>query len=124
MTVICPYCGSEAKLVGGSMVYPHRKDLYHLKFWLCAPCDAFVGTHKDSPQHHPLGTLAGPQLREMRKKAHALFDPKWKKGNRTRKEAYIWLSTQLKISIKKCHIASFNFEMCKKVIRACEGKLN
>lgn len=42
LTPVCPYCNQPSVLVGGSVVYPHRKDLRHLKFYSCQPCGAFV----------------------------------------------------------------------------------
>ena len=64
MKIFCNECNKEvhANLVTGDNVYPHRQDLYNLHFWICPNCSAFVGTHKNSPDHKPLGTLAGPNL--------------------------------------------------------------
>lgn len=46
--------------------------------------------------------------------------PYGKKNSMTRKEAYHWLSEQLNINAKKCHIAMFDDEMCDKVIQICK----
>lgn len=64
---ICPYCNKAAELVDGTAVYPHRSDLAHKRFWLCKPCDAWVGTHRDSKKHLPLGRLADKELREAKR---------------------------------------------------------
>lgn len=40
--VECPYCKSAAELVGGDVIYPHLPWLHDKKFWMCAPCDAYV----------------------------------------------------------------------------------
>ena len=69
--VVCPYCGQVAVLVDSSIVYGRSFGL----IYLCAPCDAYVGTHKGSPRHAPLGTLANKELREARLKAHEILDP-------------------------------------------------
>lgn len=113
--VICPYCKNPAQLVTGRDVYPLREDLRFLKIWQCGPCDARVGCHKDTKI--PKGTLANTELRHCRIQAHKLFDPMWKKGAKSRKEAYIWLSKKLGIPPKKCHIGNFNKYMCERVIK-------
>jgi hypothetical protein len=41
--------------------------------YLCVPCDAYVGTHKNSKDHKPLGFLANRGLREARKAAHLVL---------------------------------------------------
>ena len=58
-TVKCSYCGNDAELVGGESVYPHRPDLYYLKFYQCLPCDAWVGCHRGTtkPRWAGLPTL-------------------------------------------------------------------
>jgi hypothetical protein len=33
MKPICPYCDREAALTTGAKIYPHRADLFGLKFW-------------------------------------------------------------------------------------------
>lgn len=63
MKVVCDYCGADAKLVTGDVIYPHRHDLRARRFWQCVPCDAYVGTHANSLNHHPLGRLANAELR-------------------------------------------------------------
>jgi len=115
----CHYCGGEAKLVGGEVVYPHRPDLYKLRFWLCDPCDAFVGVHKNSPHNAPFGSLAKRGLRKLRSKAHAIFDPMWKTKCVTRKKAYKLLADKLGVRVEDCHISHFNVEQCEDVIRLC-----
>lgn len=118
--ITCQYCNQHAKLVRGDVIYPHREDLASLFFWHCAPCDAFVGTHKNSPNHAPLGILANKNLRAMKKRAHAAFDPLWMtKKYMSRSESYKWLAGQLGLTKDECHIGMFNEETCKKVIDTC-----
>jgi hypothetical protein len=111
----CPYCSNQSVQVGGLKLYPHRKDLEEKTFYLCEPCDAFVGTHKGT--NKPLGTLANKPLREVRKLAHATFDPLWKDGQYGRGEAYRRLAKAMELSRENCHIAMFNIEQCKQVIQ-------
>ncbi len=112
----CDYCKNEANLVNGDAIYPHRKDLYNLKFWLCKPCGAYVGCHKNSKNNAPLGRLANAELRKAKSDAHAKFDPVWKSGRKTRSSAYLWLANELGIKFSECHIGMFDLAMCKKVI--------
>lgn len=116
----CDYCGQVAKLVSGEKIYPHRKDLWRLDFYLCAPCDAYVGCHKGS--YRPLGRLADAFLRVEKSKAHAAFDPLWKSRKMTRGAAYKWLAEQLSISKDECHIGMFSAVMCRRVVEICNKR--
>jgi len=123
MEIECQYCGGSAKRVDSSVVYGRS----YGDIFLCAPCDAYVGVHKSSGL--PLGKLANRELRDWRKKAHAAFDPTWKRriknGNSksyVRNKAYSWLASKLDIPREACHIAMFDCEQCKKVCQICEGK--
>lgn len=111
---LCPYCNNLAELVNGEIVYPHRKDLYEKLFYICKPCDAYVGVHVNTT--NPLGRLANAKLRHYKKKAHEAFDPLWKNSYMSRKEAYKWLAKKLNIPAKDCHIGMFNIAQCKRVI--------
>ena len=122
--VECPYCHQKAELVGGAKIYPHRADLYRLKFWLCEPCKAYVGCHQASRHNKfnptvPLGRLADGQLRKAKSAAHLTFDRIWKEGYKTRTDAYAWLAAQLEIKVENCHIGEFDVDMCNKVQGAC-----
>ena len=118
LTPFCPYCGEPSKLVTGLVIYPHRPDLEDRYFYLCAPCEAFVGTHKGTKT--PLGRLANAELRTAKMAAHAAFDPLWQVGKKTRKEAYQWLAHEMGIFFKHCHIGEFDLEQCKQVIAICK----
>ena len=113
----CPYCGGDAELSTGHKVYPHRPDLASLKIWACFPCDAWVGTHKNSGE--PLGRLANAELRMAKRKAHAAFDPLWKSGQMSRKKAYALLSEKMGLTPDETHIGMFDVEQCKTVILLC-----
>lgn len=117
--VVCPYCGQRSKIVTGEVIYPHRKDLNFKKFHLCTPCNAYVGCHDRTGK--PLGRLADPELRMMKVKAHAAFDPLWQRGCMTRSAAYSWLAGRLKVWLggQPAHIGEFNVEMCKRTIVMC-----
>lgn len=125
----CPYCGKAALLVDGFSVYPKRLDLADLNFWVCEPCNARVGCHKQgdwmfangdriqSDGALPMGSLAHPVLRALRGEAHAAFDPLWKTGAMGRSEAYAWL--KVTIGVEDCHIGGFDTEQCNLVIANC-----
>lgn len=119
--VTCPYCGNDAKLVGGVTIYPHRPNLYEKKFWYCdnGHPAAYVGCHKNSKTHAPLGRLADAELRGAKKAAHAAFDPLWKSGKMKRQSAYKWLANELGIPGKLCHIGMFDVTQCRNVVAVC-----
>ena len=122
--VACDYCGRPAQLVKGDAIYPHRPDLYKLKFWQCKPCDAYVGCHKRNPRMQllgvePLGRLANAELRAAKKAAHAAFDQLWKDEHMSRTAAYAWLSRTLNIEPSKCHIGMMDIADCNRVVGAC-----
>jgi hypothetical protein len=131
MKVICSYCGADAELVGGDVIYPRRPDLASRRFWRCAPCDAWVGTHIHSRDAVPLGRLANAELRIAKREAHAVFDPLWQAKSRrdgcskkqARTAAYKWLSEQLGISRRQTHIGMFDIELCRRVIEVCTPHL-
>ncbi len=113
---VCPYCESTSELVTGKRIYPHRLDLAKKRFYLCEDCDAYVGCHPKSTR--PLGRLANAELRQWKMKAHAAFDPLWKRGPMTRSEAYAWLAEELGIPAEECHIGLFDVETCCRVVDA------
>ena len=118
--VLCPYCRDWAHLVRGDRIYPSRADLADLWFYLCSPCDAYVGCHSDSTR--PKGRLANAELRQARVDAHAAFDPLWKSGDMRRGDAYRWLAGQLGIPRKKCHIGNFDVARCRRVVEAAQRR--
>lgn len=138
MIVLCSYCFKPAALVTGKEIYPHRPELYTLKFWECAACQAYVGCHKASCGQgdgtKPLGRLANAKLRAAKSLAHKMFDPIWKtKAIKRqafdaprckplkRKDAYKWLASMLGIAVDECHIGMFNVEQCQNVANLCRA---
>lgn len=130
MKPICLYCNTPALLVTGDVIYPHRPDLFRLKFWNCKPCGAYVGCHPPSKMKngemtagdHPLGRLANAELRTAKKAAHAAFDPIWMRGALSRKDAYKWLAEVMGISRKDAHIGMFDVDQCRAVVAAVKAR--
>lgn len=119
----CPDCGRPA------VFQPISAHLYSGQDWgpvyECVPCNAWVGCHKNGKQ--PLGIPANQATRELRKRAHAVFDPLWAaKMHRdgcgksaARSAAYKWLAGHLGIPARECHISWMTDDHLKQIIRLC-----
>ena len=110
ITLKCPYCGKNAKMVSGQSIYPYRRDLFEKTFYLCEPCKAYVGCHPGTQK--PLGRLADAALRAGKREAHAAFDPIWKEGYMRRGQAYAWLGKELELPAP--HIGEMDLQQCQK----------
>lgn len=89
-------CDVDARLTNGAETYPHREDLRDLPFWKCDTCGNFVGCHhKTKNRTAPLGCIPTPELKEARKRLHALIDPIWQSGRMRRSELYEAISKEL-----------------------------
>jgi hypothetical protein len=125
--VLCDYCGAPAVLTDDSLVYNRS---YGSFVWLCRPCGAWVGVHRNSPHYHPLGRLANAELRAAKIKAHAAFDPLWKAAmqlrgwsqGEARGRAYRWLGRYMGVPPAKCHIGMFDEQQCVQVVEACRAR--
>lgn len=120
----CPYCRSLGRLTSGREVYPHRPDLASKPIYACMPCGAWVGCHPGTTK--PLGRMANADLRALKKKAHEVFDRRWK-GRQSvngspRKSAYTWLAARMGMEFKRCHIGYFSEDECTRVIELCEAE--
>ena len=123
--VLCDYCGGPTLFVSDAAVYSRS---YGSMIYLCKPCDAWVGVHKDTKI--PKGRLAKAELRKLKIEAHHEFDPLWRAAMRlrgwtqkeARKRAYQWLATILGIEFNKCHIGMFDEEQCRRTIYICKRR--
>lgn len=113
--IYCPYCKREAEFLSNSQEVYNGHDFGPI--YLCRPCWAWVGCHKDTLR--PLGRLANNKLRQARQAAHNAFDPIWKSKRLTRGSAYKWLSDQLGLPLAKTHIGMFGPEKCQRVVNIC-----
>lgn len=108
--IICPYCGNKAEWVENKEIYGRNYGKSYMMY-LCKPCDAYVGCHNNT--RTPLGVMANKELREWRKKVHALIDPIWKTGKLHRAQVYARLSNALGYQY---HTGESDIETCKKII--------
>lgn len=115
---VCPYCGSHVILTSNSAIY--GREYGNGKCYKCTKCDAYVGVHTGT--RIPLGRLANKELRELKKKCHALFDPMWKSGEKSRGECYRWLSGKLQIPLRECHFGWFDKEQLLQSLNILEGR--
>lgn len=106
----CPYCDKKAKWCENKEKYGRNYGKSYMCYF-CKDCDAYVGCHNNTRK--PLGTMANAELREWRKKTHALIDPLWKDKQMTRKQMYRLLKDGLG---REIHVAESNIEQCKEII--------
>lgn len=118
----CRYCGNDVVFTSNAEIY--GREYGNGRCYLCRTCKAFVGVHTGT--EIPLGTLANDELRKARKKAHNEFDKLWKRPTRimTRYMAYGWLADKMGLEQKYTHIALFEIEQCKKVVKLVKEKFN
>lgn len=119
--IYCCECSSmvEARLTTGREIYPHRNDLWTLKFWKCDNCGNYVGCHKnhqkESKRLEPLGTIPTDEIRRLRTQIHYLLDPLWRQGIYQRTWLYKKLSQVT--GIKTYHTGGLNsVNDCNKII--------
>ena len=118
----CPYCGSIAVIRSAADIYhdPKRKD----KLYVCSnypTCGAYVGMHPGTQQ--PYGPLANGDLRNLRIRAHRLFDQLWQSGVMSRRDAYRWLADYFSLPLSDAHIGMFSEYRCGELIRKCNELL-
>ena len=72
----------------------------------------------------PTSTPADAETREIRHRAHSVFDPLWKGQHPVmrRGEAYRWLSAVMEVPQKKAHIGMFNAAQCRCLIDAARER--
>jgi hypothetical protein len=97
-TIYCCQCEADvmARLTDGAEIYPHRKDLAKLPFWICDACGNSVGCHhKTAHWWAPLGCIPSPEIRRYRKLIHARMDGVWKSGQMARGDLYQAVSDEV-----------------------------
>ena len=88
--VYCCECGKEieADIVGGDIIYPHRKDLYSKKFYLCPHCHNYAGVYQGEKPVIPT-----KKIRECRYTAHRALDKIWH-NKKQKKKYYAFMNEQ------------------------------
>jgi len=125
----CPYCGEPAMLKTGADLFPNRPIIARKKFYTCEPCDARVGCHDETEV--ALGTMANPELRRARRKAHQLMDAligalsmrTTMKKYQARGKVYEMISHKMSLPVEKCHVGSFDLTQCYQVNQYLKSKI-
>jgi len=104
----CDNCGGLVILTTNAAIY--GKEYGNGKCYKCTNCDSYVGVHDGTIT--PLGRLADKEMRALKKRCHALFDPVWKEHKYiSRSQAYTVLADALNIPAGECHFGWFDKDM-------------
>lgn len=114
--VNCDYCEKPARLMDSAPLYG---GISYGMVWACFDCNAWVGCHKNSKDHAPLGRLANKELRRAKMEAHRALDPLWKSGGMRRKDAYQLVAEQMSIPAREMHIGMLDVNQCRRVVEVC-----
>lgn len=114
--ISCDYCGQPTLYTDSAVIYGRSYGM----IYYCPDCMAWVGVHRGTD--NPKGRLANAVLRELKKAAHAAFDPLWMKGRMKRDEAYTWLADRMGLSYNNAHIGLFDAAQCRQVIQICNER--
>lgn len=113
--ICCDNCRSKNIALLKSEIKHEDNPTKWIWIYLCHDCNAKVACHPNS--FLPMGLMADGFTRSLRKRAHAVFDPIWQSGLKTRARAYEWLADQLVINVGRCHISWLNVAQLKTVIK-------
>ena len=111
----CPYCGAPVVFRSADGIY--RENHRRTMLYVCSRypiCDAYVRAHPGTKI--PMGELADPELRTLRRTAHQYFDQLHESGYMTKKDAYRWLAATIDAPMQKAHIGWLGDYYCRKVI--------
>lgn len=84
-------------------------------------CNSYVMACPDTLK--PMGSLAGPELRRLRRQAHLSFNRLYKSGLMSKRKAYEWLAYITQSPMSHAHIGHLGDYYCKLVIRESEKRL-
>ncbi len=78
MKIFCCGCNKdvEARLTSGAEIYPKRPKLTEKPFYKCDGCGNYVGCkHESAGRGVPSGTIATPQIRQVRQDLYKALEP-------------------------------------------------
>lgn len=84
-------------------------------------CDSYVMAKPDTLE--PMGDLAGPELRRLRRAAHISFNRIYESGLMTKRDAYRWLANVAQAPMNHAHISHLGEYYCQVVIQESEKLL-
>lgn len=84
-------------------------------------CDSYVMAKPDTLE--PMGDLAGPELRRLRRAAHVSFNRIYESGLMTKQAAYQWLANAVQAPMSHAHIGYLGEYYCRVVIEESEKLL-
>ena len=119
--VTCPDCGSDMVLRVGPYVFEGGKYKgQRRRFWGCSRYPDCTAAHGAHPNGRPVGIPATSEVKEWRKKAHAVFDRLWMGPDAwlSRRDAYRAVGDVM--GLPPIHIGSANIEECRLVIGITE----
>lgn len=99
MEIYCCGCENkkERRLTYGAKIYPGKKDLADLPFWICDDCGNHVGCHhKSKNKTDPIGTIPTKEIRSLRIRVNDVIDlicKNAKNPREQRKKIYAWISS-------------------------------
>ena len=77
-------------------------------------CDSYVMAHPGTLE--PMGSLAGPKLRQLRYAAHREFNKLYQSGLMSKRDAYQWLAMTVQAPMAHAHIGHLGEYYCQVVI--------
>jgi len=106
----CPDCGDSMALMKDRIFVGYKCRSLNCR-----------GSHASHPDGSPMGVPADARTRKARILAHEALDRVWRTKKMTRDRAYVWMSQELGLSKKECHIGSFDVSTCAKLIQKVRG---
>jgi hypothetical protein len=120
---ICPYCGSPVIFRSSEGIIKGNPKKVKLYVCLRYPaCNAYVRVHEGT--RIPVGELATPELRSLRRQAHLYFDQLYLSGLMSKQVAYQWLSEVTCTPPNRAHIGYLREYNCQLVIEESKKLLD
>ena len=119
----CPYCGSPVIFRSADGIY--RSNEKRTMLYVCSRyplCNSYVRVHKGTKI--PVGELANPELRALRRQAHASFDRLYLSGFMSKQDAYLWLSDITCTPLSRAHIGYMGEYNCRLVMEESKKLLD